>query len=241
MNKFLAVAVVLILGTTIVGGAAAIPGCSSNVTEPEGTLNVSELLENPVYDTEVKIYGNVSLLGRLFCPCFELTSGGENVLVWYDLMVDDDRTERPPVSVEGIENGDWVIVTGELKSQGEYRALNDFWARNIEKAVSIDASYAGEEVIVAVGDLFIVTLESNPTTGFMWTLAENSDESVLQEVGHEYVAAETTEPLPGTGGEEVWTFQALKEGTSIISMEYSRTWEEGIEPAETSSLTVVVK
>jgi len=88
----------------------------------------------------------------------------------------------------------------------------------------------------------IVTLESNLTTGFVWTLAENSDESVLQEVGHEYVAAETTEPpMPGTGGEELWTFQALKEGTSIISMKYSRLWEEGVEPAETFSLTVVVK
>jgi len=242
MKKFLVVAVVLVLGATIVGGAVVIPGYTSNVCEPGGTLNVSELLENPVYDIEGKIYGKVSLLGEVFCPCFELTSGGEKVLVWYGLMVEDDGTERPSVSVEGIENGDWVIVTGELKSEGEYRALNDFWASNIEKAVSVNASHAGEEVIVAVGGLLIVTLESNLTTGFMWTLEENSDESVLQEVGHEYVAAETTEPpMPGTGGEELWTFQALKEGTSIISMKYSRLWEEGVEPAETFSLTVVVK
>jgi len=102
--------------------------------KPEGALSVSELLEKPIYDTEVKIYGEVSLLGELFCPCFELTSGGGKVLVWYGLMVEDDGTERPTVSVDGIQNGDQVIVTGELKTEGAHRSLNDFWARRIEKA-----------------------------------------------------------------------------------------------------------
>ena len=103
------------------------------VEKPEGTLSVSELLQNPVYDTEVKLYGKVSLLGQLNCPCFDLTSDGEKMQTWYDLMVQDDGTERPSVSIEGIENGDWVIVTGELKTEGEHSLLNNFWASNIEK------------------------------------------------------------------------------------------------------------
>ena len=102
--------------------------------EPEGALSVSELLEDPTYDVEVSIYGQVSLLGELFCPCFELTSGGEEVMVWYGLMVEDDGAERPAVSVEGVQNGDQVIVTGELKTAGVHSSLNDFWASKIEKA-----------------------------------------------------------------------------------------------------------
>jgi hypothetical protein len=35
-------------------------------------------------------------------------------------MVEDDGTEKSPVNVEGIENGDWVIVTGELKTIGKH-------------------------------------------------------------------------------------------------------------------------
>ena len=58
--------------------------------KPEGTLGVSELLQNPVYDTEVKVYGEVSLLGQLNCPCFNLTSEGGQMQIWYDLMVEDD-------------------------------------------------------------------------------------------------------------------------------------------------------
>ena len=103
------------------------------IEKPEGTLSVSELLENPVYDTEVKIYGQVRLLGELHCPCFELTSGGRRVEVWYDLMVEDDGTEWPSVSVEGIENGDWVIVTGELKSNTGTAPGTTFFASNIER------------------------------------------------------------------------------------------------------------
>ena len=98
------------------------------------TLSVSELMENPIYDTGVRVYGQVSLLGELFCPCFELTSGGKKVVVWYGLMVEDDGTERPAVSVEGIQNGDRVVVTGELKTAGTHTSPNDFWASSIEKA-----------------------------------------------------------------------------------------------------------
>lgn len=104
-----------------------------NIMQIEGALSVSELLKDPPYDTEVRVYGQVSLLGELFCPCFELASGGEKVLVWYGLMIEDEGTERPPVNVEAINNGDWVIVTGELKLEGQHRSLNDFWASNIEK------------------------------------------------------------------------------------------------------------
>jgi hypothetical protein len=97
--------------------------------KPEGALSVAELLENPVYDTEVTIYGNVSLLGELLCPCFELTSGGATVLVWYDLMVENGGIQRAPVSIQGINNGDKIIVTGELKGEGgTHYSKGDFWA-----------------------------------------------------------------------------------------------------------------
>ena len=112
----------------------AVSGClGREAGKTEGALSVSRLLEEPLYDTEVMVYGDVGLLGQLNCPCFEIASGGEKVQVWYALMVEDDRTERPAVSIEGIENGDRVVVTGELKTAGEYRQLNDFWASGIEK------------------------------------------------------------------------------------------------------------
>ena len=124
---------IILVGILLIG-IGLMSGCTKEPQKPEGALRVSELFQNPVYDTEIKIYGQVSLLGELFCPCFELTSGGKKVLVWYGLMVEDDGTERPTVSVERIQNGDQVIVTGELKTAGANRSLDDFWASKIEKA-----------------------------------------------------------------------------------------------------------
>ena len=100
--------------------------------KPGGSLSVGELLARPVYDTEVMIYGEVSLLGELLCPCFELTSGEATVSVWYDLMTENDGTIKPPVDVTGINNGDIVVVTGELKGEGgTHYSKGDFWATAI--------------------------------------------------------------------------------------------------------------
>ena len=121
------------------------------------------------------------------------------------------------------------------------------------KQVSVDVSCddfhkqaaISKEVAVAVGDSFTVTLCSNPTTGFLWSeMAQISDQTVLKQVDHEFIPPEDLgdrPPPPGSPGEEVWTFKALKEGTSTISMEYSRPWEGGEKGAWKFDLTVVVK
>ena len=77
-----------------------------------------------------------------------------------------------------------------------------------------------------VGGELTVTLGSNPTAGFQWSEdAEISDESVIKQVSHKFVGPGIDKP-PGTPGIEVWTFKALKRGTTIIYMEYSRPWIE---------------
>ena len=98
---------------------------------PTGIMTVGELAADQVYETPVTLIGRVSLLGQLNCPCFHLTSGGESVEIWYDLMVEDNRTELPAVSVEGIENSDIVRVEGKWKESGTYRNKGVFWAENI--------------------------------------------------------------------------------------------------------------
>jgi inhibitor of cysteine peptidase len=117
--------------------------------------------------------------------------------------------------------------------------------------VAVSASYDGKEVKVPVDGSLIVTLESNPTTGFKWQYEEEvkdtlhiltgiPDETVLALVGQKFVAPEAGAP-PGTGGEEVWTFRAMGKGTTELSMEYSQPWEGGMKAARTFNLTIVVK
>ena len=118
--------------------------------------------------------------------------------------------------------------------------------------VSVEASrddfkeqHFSKEVEVAVDGSLTIALYSCPSEGRQWSEAEISDQTVLQQTDHKFVMPEAEgdmPPPPGTPGQEVWTFRALKEGKSTISMEYTHPWEGGEEePMLTFVLTVVVK
>ena len=109
-----------------------------------------------------------------------------------------------------------------------------------EEPLHVDASYDGKEVEFTTDRLLVVTLESNATTGFQWELAELTNEEALKYVEDKYNAPEAT-GLVGAGGTEEWTFKSLEKGTSIISMEYSQSWDGGMKAVNTFTLTVVVK
>ncbi len=110
----------------------------------------------------------------------------------------------------------------------------------------IDVSYfifdlypqVSKEVKLVAGDSFTVTLGSDRTTGFQWSeSAQINDQSVLEQQAHRFVPPE--EDTPGAAGKEVWTFKALKEGSTEVSMEYSRSWEGG-EKAEWTFRLIVL-
>ncbi len=92
-----------------------------------------------------------------------------------------------------------------------------------------------------VGEELTVTLGSNPTTGFQWSEeAEISDESIIKQVDHVFVGPGIDKP-PGTPGEEVWTFKALRKGTVTTLLEYSRPWVEEEIGYWTVTITTTVK
>ena len=100
-----------------------------------------------------------------------------------------------------------------------------------------------DQIEVPVGDILTLTLGSNPTTGFQWSEeALISDAGILKQTSHEFVGPDSDPPPPpGTPGQEVWTFEALKAGTATVSLEYSRPWEGGEKGEWTYTLTVIVK
>ena len=107
----------------------------------------------------------------------------------------------------------------------------------------MNQKHISKQFEIQAGGLLTVTLCSNPTTGFQWSEeAQISDLGVLKQIKHEFIGPESeSPPPPGTPGQEVWTFKAVKEGTSTVSMEYSRPWEGGEKGEWTFNLTVTVK
>jgi inhibitor of cysteine peptidase len=103
----------------------------------------------------------------------------------------------------------------------------------------VNVNESGKQITLSPGDSLIVTLDSNPSTGFAWSISGITDEAVIDDVSNEFNGADTG--MMGAGGQEVWTFEAGDKGTSTIEMQYSRSWETGMEPAGTFNVTVVVK
>ena len=119
-------------------------------------------------------------------------------------------------------------------------------SKQVSVEVSCDDFYEqnniSKEVEVAVDGSLTVTLCSNPSTGFEWESANISDQTVLEQIDRKFVSPESEPPPPpGTPGQEIWTFKALKKGTSTVSIEYSRPWEGGEKGEWTFNLTLTVK
>jgi len=82
-----------------------------------------------------------------------------------------------------------------------------------------------ETIEVKAGGKFIIALDSNPTTGYMWY--EDYDDSFLQLVSHDYERSLPGEGLVGAGGTESFEFEALKKGETEVTMVYKQGWEGG--------------
>jgi predicted secreted protein len=89
------------------------------------------------------------------------------------------------------------------------------------------------------GQSLVVTLCSNPTTGFQWEPAVIGTPTVIVQTDRRYVPPGST--LPGPPGSERLTFQAQAAGSSTIALDYSRPWEGGEKGVWQFRLTVLVK
>lgn len=93
-----------------------------------------------------------------------------------------------------------------------------------------------EPIVVAPGEDFVITLDSNATTGYRWELSQPPDEKVVTLVSHEYQGSGL--PVSGAGGQEHWTFRAAGRGTTEINLIYRRENQPGNFPPTTFQVTV---
>src|ERR1019366_8815865 len=94
-------------------------------------------------------------------------------------------------------------------------------------------------VTTAVGKEFKITLACNPTTGYQWVLAKAPDEKLAKLLKSEFKRLDLK--LVGAGGEMIWTFKALAEGTTRMELNYIRPWEKEQKPAQATNFVVVIK
>jgi len=105
--------------------------------------------------------------------------------------------------------------------------------------VKIDETANGTDVSLRAGQKLIVTLKSNPTTGYDWQVDE-VDESVVKLVTQEFKPASDPNRL-GAPGQTELQFQAVAAGATNLRLIYVRSWEEGVKPEDTFQVSITVK
>lgn len=71
-----------------------------------------------------------------------------------------------------------------------------------------------QPITVKAGDVFMIVVESNPSTGYHWEVL--GDLNGIELVSREYTAAEPV--MPGSSGVEVWTFKATTTGDASFTL-----------------------
>jgi predicted secreted protein len=130
---------------------------------------------------------------------------------------------------DGIVNVQDLIVIAEYLQPAAPEDLN------------VDEQDDGGQVELEQGQILVVTLESNPTTGYSWQQAENQP-PILEQIGDaEFISSQTGgPPIVGAGGWEIFRFKAISPGQMTLKLIYHRPWEEGVEPVKTFSLDVII-
>ncbi|MEO1554388.1 MAG: protease inhibitor I42 family protein, partial [Pseudomonadota bacterium] len=79
-------------------------------------------------------------------------------------------------------------------------------------------------------------LDSNPTTGYYWYL-KDIDAATLDQLSEDYIADPAPEGVVGSGGHQMFVFEALTKGKSKLKLSYERSPQD---VAETLVLDIKV-
>ncbi|MEN6615874.1 MAG: protease inhibitor I42 family protein [Syntrophorhabdus sp.] len=98
-----------------------------------------------------------------------------------------------------------------------------------------------QTISVARGEIFSLSLESNPSTGFSWQFIEREKPGAVIFLSRVYEAPKSSRPMPGAPGRERFTFRAQSPGEEELVFQYLRPWEKNIPVGTTLTFRVKVR
>ena len=104
--------------------------------------------------------------------------------------------------------------------------------------IRISEQDAGRTITLKSGDILLVELGGDITTGFNWIPAPQ-DPVLLNQIGEPEVTPESN--LVGAPGRIALQFKAVAQGQTLLHLDYKRSWETGVPPVKTFEVTVVVR
>jgi inhibitor of cysteine peptidase len=97
-----------------------------------------------------------------------------------------------------------------------------------------------QNVTLGVGNTLTLKLGSNYSTPYRWTIETKiGDPTIVKQTDHRFV--QPTSDALGAPGTEVWTFTALKPGSTTITTSYSSFVAKNAKPSCTYTANVTVQ
>jgi inhibitor of cysteine peptidase len=89
------------------------------------------------------------------------------------------------------------------------------------------------------GQNLILSLPSNPTTGYRWAVQDSAG-GVLKALGPEVYRNPEDAGIVGAAGVSTWRFHAFTSGTGRLRLTYQQPWAPEVPPVETFDCAIAV-
>jgi inhibitor of cysteine peptidase len=133
---------------------------------------------------------------------------------------------------EGGEKGAWTVqLTVEVRDANQLVIGCDEFEATPAVTRSVD---------LAAGTSLVLSLCSNPSTGFRWSGAASSDPTVASVSRWIYEAPSRESGMMGAPGTEHLTIDAHAAGTAVITASYDQPWDGGQDGTWSLELTINV-
>ncbi len=146
-----------------------------------------------------------------------------------------------PASTSGSSQNNSSSPTNTGESADNYQMMPMISGK--VASMQLDASADGTTQQMKMGEVFAITLETNPSTGYSW-VPTISDPKVLAQMGEpQYLepTQSTAEPLLGAPTTVTLFFQAMGTGSTILTLDYKQSFEVNVAPEQTVTIKVEVK
>jgi inhibitor of cysteine peptidase len=102
-------------------------------------------------------------------------------------------------------------------------------------------TYAKEVGVIKlkVGGQFVITLDSNPTTGYKWQLDCPINKDKVELIESRYIPSSSRSV--GAGGRQEWVFKACGHGKAVICFKYVRPWEENVAAIKKKRFVIIIE
>ncbi|WP_410509240.1 protease inhibitor I42 family protein [Methanosarcina hadiensis] len=124
-------------------------------------------------------------------------------------------------------------ITGETVTEANATQGN----QTIETGQIITEAENGRSISIKNGEIFILQLRENPSTGYSWELNVSEGLNILSDGYTEDEAPENQVGVPGTHS---WTIEAASQGSQQVNGIYKRPWENMTGTEENFTLNVEV-